>query len=688
MAVSRLALYVPAALVLVGWLVGTHFSGGYFARDWYPAGIALVLLLAITALAGGRALPQATVLRIGLALLAGFVAWSYLSMLWAGSPGSAWEASNKLLLYLVTAWVLALVPWTGRSAAIFLGAWSVGVAGVCAIALLEAVVAKDVAGFIYAFRFQSPIGYPNANAALGVMAFLPALALSYQRRAPAAVQGVLLGAASFSLEFSLLAQSRAAVAAAALVLVLLLAVAPSRWRLLLRMVVLGVALAVSIGPILDVYSTAEAGRALGPAIDRAALWMVSTSLLAGIVGAAIGGLESRIRLGAAGRLRARRAGVACVSLFVAALVLLAALYGGRVAHFTDRELSAITSGKEASKAGSTRFAKTTLYERPDYWRVSLEMFREHPLGGAGAGNFEQQYTVHRDQPKYSRYAHDVWLRALGETGIVGLALLVAFALLVVAVPLRRVRALDEWGRAVVTGCLAVVVYFLLHASFDWLDEIPALAAPAIGLAFVGLAVARPPRASEQRAFGEGAAGRASPAARRRHAAARVGVVLGPVALAAAALVALVPPYLSQRYVGQALSGWKVDSAGSFRDLNRAAALNPLSSVPRMTEGTIAVSLGRDGRARRSFGQALEIEQLWYPHMELALLDAQAGRFRLARREISAASRLSRKDPFIAEARGLILARSGVDARAFNLAMESQIRNTFTTQQGSVATQRK
>src|SRR5215207_4350315 len=84
----RLALYLPAALVLASWIVWSYLSGGYFARDWYPAGIALVALLAVATFAGERVLPVAKPARVALIVLGAFVAWSYLSMIWAGSPGS------------------------------------------------------------------------------------------------------------------------------------------------------------------------------------------------------------------------------------------------------------------------------------------------------------------------------------------------------------------------------------------------------------------------------------------------------------------------------------------------------------------------------------------------------------------------------------------------------------------------
>lgn len=661
---SRAGLFLPAALVLASWLVATYLSGGYFARYWYPAGIALLALLAVMVLAGGRALPRIRAARVALLLLGGFVAWSYLSIGWAGSPGSALEASNKLLVFLLTAWILALIPWSGRSAGVFLAAWSIGVAGVCTISLLGAVGATEFSGFLYAFRFQDPIGYVNANAALAVMAFFPALTLAYRRQVPALLQGLLLATATFLVEFSLLTQSRAAALGVVAVLLLYVVIAPDRLRLATRMGIVAGAFALAAPAILDVYSTAKAGQSVAPAIDEAAVRIAWTTALAGVVGAALGFVERAIGSESAGGKRVRRAEIGAVAVVLAGAGALLLAHSGRVVDFVGDEFHSLNGENPGS--GSTRFTKTTLYERPDYWRVSLDLFAEHPVAGVGGGNFEREYTALRHEPKYSRYTHNIWMRALSEGGIVGLVLLLGFVLVVFGAALGPLRRLNGDRRAVVAACLAVAAYFFAHASFDWLEEVPALAGPALGSAFIGIAVARRPTAE---GAGDAPAGR-WPA---------VGVVSG-LALAFAALVALVPSYLSLRFVETASSSWQVDPQGAFHDLDRAATLNPLSSAPRTVEGTIAVSLGENRRARRAFRSALEIEQAWYPHLELALLDARRGRFRSARAEIAQAQRLSRTDPFIEEAEQRILSRERVDPAAFNQAVLRQTREDFSRPQ--------
>ncbi len=83
--------------LLVLWAI---LGGGYDAGTWYPSALALLGVLAAVLVAGrAHRLPRALVCALG--FLAAYVAWSYLSILWAGSPGDALEGSNRALLYLI-----------------------------------------------------------------------------------------------------------------------------------------------------------------------------------------------------------------------------------------------------------------------------------------------------------------------------------------------------------------------------------------------------------------------------------------------------------------------------------------------------------------------------------------------------------------------------------------------------------
>jgi tetratricopeptide (TPR) repeat protein len=631
----RLAPFLPAAALLVVWVAWIPEDGGYFPRAWFPAALFFVALLAAVALAGRRLLPPARWARVALALLAAATAWSFLSMAWAEADGRAWQSSDQLLLYLATAWLVALVPWRERSALALMGAWSVAVAVACAVELVSALGAPDLGHYLLESRWQQPTGYANAAAAIAAMAAWPALAVSARRGVPAAVQVGMAVVAVFLVEMSLLPQSRAALVASALTLPLLLALSPDRGRLLLRLVAVALALVVAGGAVWDVYGEGEAGRALAPALDRAADAMLISLAVAALVALALVLAERTVRLP---ELPAPPARLRWGALAV--LVLLAAVAGvagaGSASDYASERWEEFKSPEELPDENASRIAQHTSDKRYDYWRVSLNALAEAPAGGVGAGGFEREYAEHRRHAKPSQAAHSIWMRALAETGAVGGALLALFAVAAAAGVLAA-RRLGDGPRAVGAAAVAVGGYFLAHASFDWLELFPALAAPAIGFTFVAVVAGDQPAAA--------------PAARSRlrgYLAAALG--LGATA---AALAALVLPYLSIRHVDAALARPAAERAEAERDLDRAASLDPLAPEPHLARATLALRRADFAGAERAFRRALEVEDAWYPHFELALLASRAGRRSAAQREIELARRLNPPDPLVVEAAELI-----------------------------------
>ena len=146
---------------------------------------------------------------------------------------------------------------------------------------------------------------------------------------------------------------------------------------------------------------------------------------------------------------------------------------------------------------------------------------------------------------------------------------------------------------------------------------------------------------------------------------RVAAGLAGAALFAAMLAALVPPYLAVRYVDRATTTWMHDRRGAFRDLERAARVNPVSVAPHTTAGTIALALAREETARVHFLRALSVEPDWYSHFQLALIHAHEGRFDRARRRLTRASQLDARDPLITDAREEINDHRRIDPVAFS-----------------------
>ena len=171
--------------------------------------------------------------------------------------------------------------------------------------------------------------------------------------------------------------------------------------------------------------------------------------------------------------------------------------------------------------------------------------------------------------------------------------------------LRAWRSLPPYGSAVVAACFTVAVTFLVHGSLDWVDEIPALIAPALGFVLIASRLA--------------ARGEAEKVGRPR-----VGLVAGTLAATAFAIAVIGVSWLSVLYLERASDRLGVDSAGAFEDIDRAKSLEPWSARPLLIEGVSAIEVGDSRRAREAFADSLDREETAFAHLELGLLAAQRG----------------------------------------------------------------
>lgn len=667
----RVIPFLPAAIVIAGWVAWAHFDGAYFPDAWYPSALAALGLLAVTILGTGRIVPASRPAQAALAAFAALVAWSFLSLAWSASPGAGWESSNKLLLYLAVLWTVSLLPWTPSSARVALGLWVAGVVAVCAVSLLGATTGS-LADYFIEGRYLDPIGYSNGVSALPVMAFFPALWLCSRRDAGIAERVCFLAAAVFLIEFALLPQSRAAVIGFVVGTLVFVAVFPSRLRLIPPLLVVAAAVALSIGTIYDVYTVGvdlaeatEAGRVpvgldLGAALDDAVRATFFAAFGAAALGMLWAAVEGAVSPGERSMRRARIGVAAAIAAALLASLALAAVNAGSIAGEIDDRWQTFKASEDVPRSDGARLISSESDQRYDYWRVAVDQFRRTPVAGAGAGSYEAIYSAERRFEKPSKYTHDIWLRALADGGLVALALLLAY-LAAVAIGLAGAWGrLGELGRGLIAACAAISVYFFAHASFDWLEEFPALAAPALALPLVGIVAG----------VGAGAAPRMSRGTRYATAA-----VLGTLFVAASA--SLLFPYLSQRHLERGAEIGLGDVAAAREELDRAATLNPISPEPRLRAGTILVAAHRPEAAAEEFRRALEVEEHWYAHFELALLYAQAGRRRAALQEIAQARALDSHDPFVAEALFRIRRGRPIDAAAFNMHIQQFEAQRFT-----------
>ncbi len=630
-------------------------EGGYLPLTWYPAALFLLALLAVAlvTLPAPKRVPR--LVWIAVALFGAYTAWTFLSITWAGQQGDAWTGANRTLFYACVFARFALWPMPARSGMLVLGALGLGIAGVGLGELLRFGAAADPETFLIGGgRLGEPVGYTNGNAALWTMGLIPCLFIACRREVPAALRGVSLGAAGLLLGLALMVQSRGWIIALPLALVVLVAVTPGRVRLLLGIAALAVSAIAMSGAAFGVLEQYESERALGPPIDHATRTILTTALVLAVVGTAAALLDLRFPLSPRG---GRRAGVVAG---VAVALLLAAGAGT----FVIREGNPVTRASDAwaeftrgyadegadgrpveARDGSSRLTRSLGTNRYDFWTLAWRQFEERPLVGNGVESFQRDYLRRGNSTEQPRYAHSLPLGVLSQTGLVGAALLLgalgAGAVAAAAALRRGSRA----AGATAGGALATFAYWFVHSSGDWLWEFPALAGPA--LALLGLATATAPRRPAPGAM----TGRSRPLVRRPAVAA--GVALGAMLLA----VGLLAPWLAAREVERAGEVWVDRPAEAYLRLDRAAALDPLSREPKVTEGAIALHLGDLPRAERAFRAALERDpDTPYSTLQLAIIASQLGETREATAHLERARRLSPNDAVIAAV--LRRARSG------------------------------
>ncbi len=522
---------VPALAALVLFVVWAGSQAGYPVTHWAPGALIVLALLAIAlALLRPRWREIPGPVRVALLCLAAFTALSFLSILWAGVPGDAWEGANRTLLYLLVFALFACWPQRGATAALLLCLWTLALVALAAFVLLHVDAAAASPARLETLlpggRLVYPVGYVNAAAAQWMMALWPALLLARSRELPVALRGMLAGGAVLLAEVALLSESRGALYATPIMLVLVFALLPGRVRTFAVLVPIaaGVAGAVPamlrVGERLETLSAArEAHRGVVPAADAAASAIHTATLatlFAALVVAAFVGLGALVerRRGPLPRAAAARLHRAVAALAIAALVLLIA--GGWAAtgdpltharHAWDTFKS--PQGYGANSTGTSRLIGGLGSSRYDFYRVALDEFAAHPLLGIGADNFAQPYLAHGRSTETPHYPHSVELRTLADTGLVGALLaVVGLGAALLACWRALARSPDRLGRAVAAAALAGFAYWAVHGSFDWFWEFAGLGAPAFALLGLGCALAPRPAVVARRrgAVGGGSAG--------------------------------------------------------------------------------------------------------------------------------------------------------------------------------------
>ncbi|HUN78861.1 MAG TPA: O-antigen ligase family protein [Solirubrobacteraceae bacterium] len=679
----------PATLPALGavalFAVWAGSEAGYPLTHWAPGALVVLALLAI-ALAATRPrwrdipLPA----RIAVSCLAAFTALSFLSILWAGVPGDAWEGADRTLLYLLVFALFACWPQRGASAALLLCLWTLALVGLAAFAVLHVDAAAGSARRLQALlpggRLVYPAGYVNAAAAQWMMALWPALLLARSRELPAWLRGALAGGAVLLAGVALLSQSRGALYSTPIVLALVFALLPGRVRTFAVLVPIAAGIGAATPAVLRVSELLEDGRPATAAVHGATLAIFAAAVAVGLVvalGAAIERRRGPLPSAAGGRLH-RLVGAVALGALVVVLAGGWAAAGNpvtRARHAWDTFKS--PKGYEANSTGGSRLTSGLGSERYDFYRVALDEFAAHPLLGIGADNFAEAYLAHGRSTETPHYPHSVELRTLAETGILGALLaLVGLGAALLACARAIARSSDRLGRAVAAAAVAGFAYWAVHGSFDWFWEFAGLGAPAFALLGLGCALAPPSAgpggqgeseaAEADQGSGRGAGYLAARAGRSR---ARLAFVLGGGVLAGTAVVALAAPWLSALEVQSAARVWIRQPALAYARLEHAAALDPLDDEPYVVAASIALRRGELGRADHYFALALRrTPGEAYATLERGAIASAQGRRLSAQTLLVRAVQLDPRNPLTREALAVVRRGGRVDIARLNLSI--------------------
>ena len=132
--------------------------------------------------------------------------------------------------------------------------------------------------------------------------------------------------------------------------------------------------------------------------------------------------------------------------------------------------------------------RSSLSPREDAWSVSLDIFADHPITGAGPHVFGLLYP--QESGKFlvhTQHAHNGFLQVANDAGLLGLAALLALALAIVFMLLKIWREGDLQQRLVAVACGGALLGFSTH---NLLDAGNIWKAPPIALALVGAIIAR------------------------------------------------------------------------------------------------------------------------------------------------------------------------------------------------------
>jgi len=508
------ALWWPTLLIAGAFCWITFYAkGGLNLESMTGAELALTLAAGVI-VAGGALLAGAARPRYGLcsaALLLSFTALSALSIVWSVQPDHSWQDAGRMLAFSgVYVAAIALVRLAPQRWPAVLGGLTLAATVVCGYALATKVLPASLAPANTFARLNEPYGYWNAVGLSAAMGVVCCLWLGARRGGHALLRALAYPAMGLMLLALALAYSRGALAALAIGLALWLCVVPLRLRGAVLLLVSGAAAGAvaawtfSKGALSD-ENVALAQR-VGPGHELGAL-VVAMLVLLSVAGVCIGFHTDRRPPSRIVRRRAGGAMLAAVAL--AALALAGALahshrgFTGSISH----AVQALTNPNAKPPPNTPGRLTAVASLRARYWKEALQVFKAHPVLGAGAEGYATAHLRYETQTLEVRHAHGFLVQTLADLGVIGLALALALALAWMAAAGRSThpfnRSWSQWRelrsgvrpawralrdpelrrytpeRVGLLSMLCVVVVFGAHSLVDWTWYVPGDACVAL-----------------------------------------------------------------------------------------------------------------------------------------------------------------------------------------------------------------
>jgi hypothetical protein len=634
-------LAITALMLLPGALiVFTAFNaGGYFPAT--PAIVCVVLtqILLVRILQARRPFEGfAPATLVAVAALGLYTLMTLASALWSHAASRALIEFDRAWMYLLILLLFGTVRASTENLRRLIWGLLTGASIVCLAGLTSRVLPNvlHTAPSVANQRLSYPVTYWNTLGLLAAMGIVLALHItcSLQERRPArilaaAVTPLLTATLFFTF-------SRGAIAAGAIGLVVYVLVARPSGLLTGALATLPATAAL----VLVAYH-ANLLDTIDPTTPAAVSQGHRVALVAGICGVVCAGLRLLFAITVDPRLRRRAGrpwigrGARAATLCGVSVVAIAAILVLNVPHSVAHDWSRFMSGAGTNSSNGdlrARLSDPSNDGRTDLWRVALHGFSASPLHGYGAGMYQTLWDRGRPHFAYVINAHSLYLQAMAELGIPGLALLL---ILLSAVFVGLARRAHGPQRSLYGALLALCAVWALRAGVDWDWEMPVV---TLGLfAVAGAALSPPRRCGEARerewAGGLGEAGDSR--ARDDHARARAhthGWVPSTgvrMALGLLCLLALVTPVLiigSQRRLGEAENAlYEANCAKASSAALSSIGWLDVRPEPYEIVGFCDLRRGQPRQGVIAMREAVRHDPgSWETHYALALAQAAAG----------------------------------------------------------------